>query len=320
MNVKRLSAIALSNRDFDSFEAKLQEACRWVSLAAKGGAQLAVLPESLNLYCGDGPGNPRALSLAEAALTDWQKACRSLLACASEKRIAVTVPILERVRDGYLNCFHLVSADGQMLGRYVKSCPTPGELAAGVQPGGRQPPLVWEGLRVGGAICFDTNFHDIFARQKADGADLFLCPSLWPGGDALAYHALALQRPIVLAYPAWSRIFDVLGQPVAEGGYRHETLRFGYGSPVITADINFDTAVFHFDDNQDKIEPILRRHGSAVHVACSQVNQRFVLESRSADFTVHDIAREFGLIPLDDYFAAALRKIQEAERSTQGGN
>ena len=58
---RTISAVALSNADFPSFEAKVAEAVHWVQYAANEGSQLAVLPEAMSIYKGDGPGNPEAI-------------------------------------------------------------------------------------------------------------------------------------------------------------------------------------------------------------------------------------------------------------------
>lgn len=297
MNIRRIAAIALSNRDFESFEEKLEEACRWVSLAAEMGADLAVLPEGINLWRGDGPGNPRALTIAEVALADWQAACRPLFRCAVKHKVALTIPIYQREGSGFLNCFHLISKEGGILGRYAKERPTDGELHAGVIAATDNQPIDWCGIKVGGAICFDINFPEVFSHQRADGVQLFLCPSLFPGGDQMNYFASTLQCPIVLAYPAWSRIIDLLGHEVAGGGYRHETLRFGFGAPVYVTDVNFDKAVFHFGGNQEKIEALLRRYGDRVKLEFDQADVRFTLESVADDLPLRQVVDEMKLTP-----------------------
>jgi hypothetical protein len=163
---------------------------------------------------------------------------------------------------------------------------------------------------VGGAICFDMNFRELFEGQRAKGADLFLCPSLFPGGDQVNHWALATQRPAVIAYPAWSRVIDVLGHEVVQGGYRHETLRFGFGVPLYTADVNFDKAVFHFDRNQEKIEAILRQYGADVGIDFDQLNSRFALESRSSALSVREVANRFQLQGLDDYMVESDKAVR----------
>ena len=114
----------------------------------------------------------------------------------------------------------------------------------------------------------------------------------------------------MVAYPAWSCIIDVMGRTAAAGGYRNETLRFGFGVPVYPVDVNFDRTVFHFDFNQEKIEDILRRFGRDVLIDFDQDNASFSLESRSPELTVADVIAEFGLETMDAYIARARKTIQ----------
>ncbi|MBI4026605.1 MAG: carbon-nitrogen hydrolase family protein [Verrucomicrobia bacterium] len=302
MNQKTISVIALSNRDFPSFAAKVAEAVQWIELAANQGADLAVLPEAINLYKGDGPGNPNALSWEEAALDDWQGQTAALFEAAVRFKIAVAIPVVTRERGHLTNSFFLVSKAGKVLGRYQKMQPTAGELEHGVIPG--EPGVFeWEGLKIGGGICFDTNFPRVFDLQAQQGAQLFLVASLWPGGSALNYYALRHSTPIALAYPAWSRIIDIDGREVAEGGYRHETLRFGFGAPVYTATLNFDRVTLYGDLNQQKMDAVQRTYGGQVRIRFDQQNCLFFLESRSMELTVQDVMKRFELVPARDYFS-----------------
>src|SRR4051812_38780029 len=92
MDERIIAAISLSNRDFPSLEMKLEEAVQWVELAAVSGAALAVLPEAINIYCGDGPSNPGRKSYAEIAVSDWPSQCGMLVDAARRMKIAVTIP------------------------------------------------------------------------------------------------------------------------------------------------------------------------------------------------------------------------------------
>jgi predicted amidohydrolase len=310
MNEKTIAAISLSNRDFPSFEAKLAEAATWIEHAAGSGAQLAVLPEEINNYRGDGPGNPLALSLAEMAVDDWRRAIAPLFDVAVRCRIAVTAPLLVRENGSLSNSFFMISRQGEVLGRYDKMRPAPGEFEGGVRPGSLPRLIEWEGLRIGGAICFDTLFPDVFRCQAEMGADLFLVPSLWPGGSYLNYYALVFSTPIVLAYPAWSRIIDITGREVAAGGYRNETLRFGFGAPVVMATLNFDRVSLYGNINQERIVEVERRYGAKVRVLFDQQNCMFYLESRSPDLTVTDVMKEFELVPCRKYLSDFERAIR----------
>lgn len=302
MNVKRIAAIALSMRDFPSLAAKVDEAARWLEHAAGLGADLVVFPEEINKYRGDGPGNPLALPIEEAALDSFEPVAR-LLELAQRLRVALALPLLLREGGHYLNEFHVFSREGLRLGAYRKICPTPGELEAGVLRGSFEQPLIpWEGLQIGGALCFDSHFEEVFARQAERGANLFLMPSLWPGGRQLEWFALRYGAPIVLAYPAWSRILDLDGRECAGRGYREETLRFGFGSPIAIADLNFDRCLVY--DSKPWVD-IERKYGRKVQVTFDQVNVLVSIESLSDEITVAEICREFGIEP----YPAYLRRI-----------
>ncbi len=303
MNEKTIAAIAMSNRDFDSFADKVAEAARWVDHAANNGANLAVLPEYLNKYRGDGPGNSRALTLAEAALDDWQQETAPLFEVARRRNITVCIPVVVREKDCLRNSMFLVSGQGEVIGRYDKMRPTPFELDYGIVPGGVQQLMEWEGLRVGGAICFDTLFPEVFKAQAAQGVDLFLVASYWPGGSHLNFYAMHYAVPIALAYPAWSRLIDLTGQDLVGAGYRSETLRFGFGVPIAMATLNFDRVALFGNINQERIVEIERRYGRKVRVTFDQQNVLFFLESRSPDLSVCDLIREFELVPFTRYIA-----------------
>jgi predicted amidohydrolase len=309
MHEKIIAAIALNNKDYPSFAAKLEEAVRWTTFAAKQGADLVVLPETLNLYAGD--GDPEAMSMQKAALDDWQSQTRVLFDCARRNSVALTIPLVIRENGSLVNCFFVIARDGSILGRYEKKCPTPSELKEGVRRG--QGGLIeWEGIRLGGAICFDCYFPEVFTQQADAGAQLFLIPSLTPGGSYLTHYAMSLGVPIALAYPAYSRIIDLDGRELAGGGYRHETLRFGFGSPVVLAQLNFERAVFYAHHNQEKIVAIQEAYGSAVSVSFNQENCLFVIASQSNDLKINDIIQRFDLIRQRDFFRDSMNMLCQA--------
>jgi len=308
MDQRTLAAISLSNRDYPSLDAKLEEAAAWVALAADQGAELVVLPEQLGQFRGDGPTHPHPPSLADTVLEDWQASTASLLDAARKAGVAIVVPVVTYLQQKLRNAFFVVSAEGEVLGSYAKMYPTPDEIDAGVVPAGDQPLIAWRGLRIGGAICFDTCFHDTFVRQARHGADMFVVPSLWPGGTHLNEVARLHGTPVVLAYPAWSRIIDAAGRTVAEGGYRHETLRFGFGSPIVLATLNFDRVTLYANQNQEKIVQIQRAFGDQVRITFDQPNCTFHLESLSHDVTAKQIVESYGLVPFQAYFEACERR------------
>lgn len=299
MNEKTIATVALRDEGFSTFQQTLQEASRCVEAAADQGAHLAVLPETINLLHRKGDSVP----LHAFALEDWRRETALLCDTAARCGISLVLPLLVRSGNALANRFYLLGADGTLLGHYQKRAPAPGERAAGVEAGDTKP-IAWEGLRMGGAICVDVYHpHAVFDPQMQAGADFFVIPSLTPAGILLDAAAVRYGVPFVLAYSAWSRILDRDGSELAAGGYRSETLRAGFGSPVVQATINFDSITLFADFNQDKMQDVQRHYGSKVRIRFSQPNCIFTVESRSPDLSVKDVMREFGLISRRDYFA-----------------
>jgi hypothetical protein len=298
MNEKSIATIALRDGGFANLQAVLREAARWVEVASTQGADLAILPETINLLHRPADAAPDE----QFALEDWRSETALLCEAAAKHRISLVLPLL--VRDGadLANRFYLLSRDGSELGFYQKQVPAVGERLAGVKAAPNTP-LRWEGLTLGGGICIDVFFpHRVFDEQVDAGADLVI-PSMTPAGVFLDSCAVMYGVPFVLAYSPWSRILDRDGKELAAGGFRSETLRAGYGTPIQQATINFDAVSLFADFNQEKIQDVRRHYGNKVSVRFDQSNCLFVLESRSADLSIKDAIKEFGLVPRRDYFA-----------------
>jgi predicted amidohydrolase len=310
MDIRKIAVISLSTQDASSFEDKLEDAAKWVVHAAIMGAQLAVLPEALNLYCGDGPGNPNELHIPDIALDDWQSSCDILVQTAKKNKIALTIPVFVRTEGRLYNSFFLISDKGECLGEYRKRFPTTHELDLGVIPASTDV-ITWNGLKIGGAICFDSMFRDTFVDQAAQGARLFLMPSLWPGGSQLNHWCHRLGVTCAMAYPAWSRIIDIDGKEKASGGYRSETLRFGFGSPVYCADINFDRECFSANGTQEKIVDIEKYYGERIKIDFDQQNCFFYIESLAPELSISDVKSTFDLISSQEYISNCRKLIEQ---------
>lgn len=313
MNEKTIATIALRDGGFTDLQSVLREAAQWVEAAAAHGASLAVLPETINVL----HRSTNSARLEEFALEDWRTETELLCEVAAKHRISLVLPIL--VRDGadLANRFYVLSRDGSELGFYQKRAPAAGERLAGVKPAPTTP-IHWEGLMLGGAICIDVYFpNHVFDPQMEAGADLFVIPSMTPAGASLNYCAVTYGVPFILAYSPWSRILDRDGRELAAGGFRSETLRAGFGTPLQQATINFDAVSLFADFNQEKLQDVQRHYGEKVRIRFDQPNCLFVLESRSAELSVDEIMREFGLISRRNYFA---RLAPEASHPTSTPN
>lgn len=310
MKIKQISAVGLRVGDFDTFADKEMEAIKLLEHCAATGSDLALFPETINIYCGDGPDNPRTMTIAEVAFNDLKPVAR-LLARAKELKIGVGFGLFLRENGCLHNSLLVYDKDGNNCGRYNKRFPTTGELDAGVVPGSADQKLIeWEGLKVAGAICFDTQFEELFADQKERGADLMLIPSMWPGGTPVDIYAYKYSLPTVLAYCAWSKIIDIDGKILAETGYRSEALRFGVSLPIATAKINFDRKAFHLEHNGQFIPAIEKRYGAKVKLVLDNPNSIFYLSVNSPDLTVDDIIKEYKLIVFQDMLKIYRKKLE----------
>ncbi len=298
MNERTIATISLREQ-YDDFAATVRDAGRWIRQAAADGAHLAVLPETINLL----NSRNRSVPLSDSALQDWRSATAELCSAAADAKIALVLPLLVCENDHPVNRFYLLDKTGEVLGHYDKVAPATGERAAGVL-GSLHRPIVWDGLEVGGAICFDVYYpQHVFAPQIALDADFFVIPSYTPAGLLIDAYALTYGVPMVLAYSPWNRILDRDGRELASGGYRQETLRAGFGVPIVRATLNFDSISLFADGNQEKIRDIQGRYGSKVRVRFDQPSCVFLLESRSPDLSVAELIREFDLISRRDYIA-----------------
>ena len=302
MRIRSVSVIALSDRPYCSLAEKLGEAVSWLEIAAGEGGELVVFPEYLNRFRED--------AASPAASNDWRADMAPLVQAAVRLGVWVTIPVVHREGEVIRNSFFLVSPEGEAVWQYDKCSPTPSELDEGIVPG--TPSFFdWNGVRLGGAICFDTCFSGNLHAQAAGGAELVLIPSLWPGGTQLSVFCKLNAIRVALAYPHWSRIIDMDGRDVAAGGYRQETLRFGFGAPVYTARLNFDRVSLFGNGNQEQMAEIQRKYGGRVRVTFDQGNCLWFLESRDQNLPEQEILREFGLVTATEYFAGCARKIRE---------
>lgn len=299
MNEKTIATIALRDGEYEGFHQTLAEAARLIGDAARQGADLVVLPETINLI----HSRDHSAPLADLALDDWQQATAQVCEAASHANVALVLPLLVRDHSGLANRFFLLDRDGANLGHYQKRIPSAGEITAGVLAGAPRP-IPWEGLSLGGGICVDLYYPaTVFDPQADAGVDAFLLPSMTPAGSLLEAYAVQYGVPFILGYSPWSRILDRDGRELAAGGYRSETLRAGFGSPVVLATLNFDAVTLFADFNQQKLADVQRHYGTRVRIRFDQPNCTFLLESRDSDLTVREVMREFGLISRRDYLA-----------------
>ncbi len=155
-------------------EKNLQNAVAHIATAAKEGAQIALLPECLDI----GWTHPAARELAQP-IPDG-RSYQSLAKAAREHKITVCAGLTERLGDKVFNAAVLIGPDGELLGRHRKL----NELEIGhafYDQGDGLAVVHTELGTIGVMICADA-----FARDNAIakslgymGADFILSPCAW---------------------------------------------------------------------------------------------------------------------------------------------
>lgn len=198
---------------------------------------------------------------------------------------------------GTHNSIVLIDPDGSVAGSYHKSRLTIGELEMGLIPGPGAVCLDTGIGRLGVAICFDLNFDVLRRQYAAMKPDIIVFSSMFHGGLMQAMWAYECRAFLVSALSFHGGgILDPFGRPLA--------LTDCY-NPVARTRVNLDRIMVHLDYNRDRFPDIVKRYGAEVRIEIPPNIGSALIFSESGKRTALDIAGEFGLELLDDYFARA---------------
>lgn len=184
--------------------------------------------------------------------------------------------------------------EGTLLGMYHKVFPTELSIRAGTRPGEGAVTVDAPCGRLGGILCFDLNFDELrdeYTRLKPD----ILCFSSYfhgdhlPSGWACKTHAFL----VCAVKDGTSSILDPLGRIINSSTYC---------SRIAWARINLDRFVMHGSGNSAKWPAIRRKYKDQVLIDSHSPLGCAVLYSFSDEFSALDIAREFELLELEDYW------------------
>ena len=204
---------------------------------------------------------------------------------------------------GYRNTMFLLDANGEVFGVYHKMFPTTGELAAGVVPGDETTVFDTPWGRIGAAICFDMNFHEIMDGQGENNVKLLLFPSFYHAGIHNCARATQNQYYIASAqvmgdgHPG-GFVVDPLGRWMTEGSNDR---------PIIEADIGLDFVVAHMNFNEKQIEALAGDLGGKVSIERVENEENALITSHLPDRSASDLAREYDIELRSNYFTRARR-------------
>jgi len=226
----------------------------------------------------------------------------------------VWCPIVATHGKQLANAAVLIDRRGKVVGAYHKIFPTLGEIEMGIVPGTEAHVFETDFGRVGACICYDANFREVGEGLAQNGAEIVFFPSMFAAGRLLENWALEFNYFIVTSYAHHSVILNNIGRKLTETGARFESVGFGHIPPMASATFNLDTAVFHYDYNQERVRAIKKKYGAGVEFAFHQPEAIFVMTSRMKDVTVEDIIREFKLERRTEYYNRARKARKKALR------
>ncbi len=231
-----------------------------------------------------------------------------LMAYAREHRVNIAYNYGPVYPDGTKrNQTVFISRSGGIDGYYNKNHPVDTENTKNSMLFGKDAPIIQTDFgKVAGAICFDLNFEELRQKYVRNHPELLVFCSQYHGGDFVqSFWAYSCRCWFLGAvFRNECALINPLGTKVA-----HSTNYY----PWFTGTANLDYFVCHLDYNWEKLAAARKKYGTGIGVYDPGNVGAVLLTSESDEFSARDVAREFDITPLDDYFAGAM-----AHRHTPG--
>lgn len=227
---------------------------------------------------------------------------------AREVGINLVIPFVERGDHALYNSVPIVDRQGKLVLLYHKNFPTDKELDNGIDPGVTVPVGVCDGVRVGAAVCFDACFPSVWEELESQRARVVFYPSEYWAGRYLHYFAMRFGYYVVLAFTGESAIVDMSGRHLVRQGLQTPHVRSKELPPWAIAEVNADREVFHLDYNAEKMPAIRKKYHEGVQIDVLPEEDFFLLASNLPDRSVEQIAAEFELETMREYFARSRKQ------------
>jgi len=192
------------------------------------------------------------------------------------------------------NALAFIGPKGELLGDYRKTYLTRGELEMGLISGDGAKVIETPAGRLGGAICFDLNFDDLRDAYQRLEPDVLCFSSYFHGGHLQQNWAYQCRCYFAAACKDnTSDIIGPLGRVIASTNF--------YGR-IVWARVNLDRFIMHQDTNNTRFSDIKRKYGNRVQIDSDSRLGTAALYSLDDHRSAVEIAREFGLIEINEYF------------------
>lgn len=201
----------------------------------------------------------------------------------------------------WYNTSLLLGPDGEKAGEYYKNHLVIEENTIAGLEYGKQPVVASTDFgKIGFVICFDLNFEELKDKYKKMKPDLMVFSSQYHGGLMQSYWAYSCRCFFAGAISAGpSEIRNPLGEVIAK------TTNY---SDNVTSEINLDQCVVHLDYNWPKIKNLREKYKNKVKITDPGYLGSVLITSEHESVNAVEMAKEFEIELLDDYFNRALRQ------------
>jgi predicted amidohydrolase len=285
----RIATVCQQDLQASSPKAMVAKVVRLMGQTVTSKPDLICLPEVFPV-ANLSTSRPSAETVATAPLASL---CRPIAEFAAKHRCYVVCPTYVSEGGRCFNAAILIDRDGKEVGTYKKIRLTEAELAKGLAPGPIDPPVFETDFgNVGIQICFDVFWPDGWKRLAEKKAEIVVWPSAFGGGRQIKM-AAAMNRLVIATSTrkGTSQICDVTGEAIAT------TSRW---NPWTVATVNLEKTVVHTWPIMKVFPKMFAKYGDKIRIRTFAEEEWSIVESRSPEVRLSDIAKEFGLVQIDE--------------------
>ena len=206
--------------------------------------------------------------------------------------------------DKFKNSSVFINRNGQIVGTYSKNHLVVEEhTQVGISYGEDAQIIECDFGRVACVICFDLNFNELRLQYVKAKPDLIVFPSLFHGGNVMqSYWAYSCRSHFVGAVTELpSQIRNPFGEVLASStNYHHYAV----------ATVNLDCCLVHLDGNQEKLKALKSKYKESVEIHDPDYWASVLISSCTDNRSAIELALEFEIELLDDYFERSLKHRQ----------
>lgn len=270
-----------------------------IDLALPDKPDLIVLPEACDRFAAmDRPAKAEYYRVRGDQILDF------LRKVAADNHCYIVYSAGRTMPDGTgRNSSQLIGRDGKVVGIYNKNYPVPAETTEGGTLCGKDAPVFETDFgRVAMAICFDLNFQELLERYAAQKPDLIIFSTRYHGGLMQGFWAYRARAHFIgCCSIAESTVVNPLGQTIGRS-----TNYFNR----VTATINLDCKVIHYDGNVGKLRAVKAKYGPGVTILDPGHLGSVLLTSELPDVSAADMVKEFGIETWDEYYERSMKHRQ----------